>query len=189
MLYWQAMKAHSEYECFFHVDGYPMVRLTAERDLEAVQALYNRCAEFVELTTGVPPTGGEARETFFELPPQHTLEDKLVMGCLDGEAGELIAVLEMIRGYPTAMVYWIGLFLLDPSRRRQQLGTRFLRAYLAWAQRHEVQHIQLGVVTQNTGGLAFWQSLGFQEIRRAQLRCGQLLNEVMVLEKDVHISG
>lgn len=64
MLYCDSMNKKTELCCFFHVDAYPIVRLSPERDLEAVQALYNRCADFVELTTGTPPTGEEARGDF-----------------------------------------------------------------------------------------------------------------------------
>ena len=167
----------------FHVDAYPIVRLSPERDLAAVQALYLRCADFIELTTGAPPTGEEAREVFFNLPRNRTLDDKLVMGCRDVESGALIAVLEMIRGYPSETDYWIGLFLLDPARRRQGLGTRFLHAYQQWAHRQGAQRLQLLVVTQNNAGQAFWQSLGFQEISRTQQVHGRLQYEVIVLEK------
>lgn len=111
------------------------------------------------------------------------------MGCLDAYTGDLFAVLEMIRGYPSETVFWIGLFLLDPAQRRKRFGTRILHAYQEWAHRHNAKHIQLGVVTQNIAGFSFWQSLGFHEIRRAQMVCGQLQNEVIVLEKPIYSCG
>ena len=85
-----------------------------------LDALSLRCADFLRLVEGREPGPQEGREILTETPPDFPLADKFVLGVRSG--GELIGVADVLRGYPTAAVWWIGLLLLTPEGRGGGLG-------------------------------------------------------------------
>ena len=79
-------------------------------DLAALQALHLRCADFVEATTGHPPRDNEAARLLAGLPPGKTVADKQLLGLI--REGEMIGVVELLRGYPQATDWYLGLLLI-----------------------------------------------------------------------------
>ncbi len=72
----------------------------------------------------------------------------------------LIGILQVFRLKPE--VEAIGLLLLEPNQRRKKLATRVFETYRIWALARGVQKILVSVSLENTVGLAFWYSLGFE---------------------------
>lgn len=129
-------------------------------DLTDLQALIERSADFIELVEGTPPSPHGAEELAAESPPGWGLDKKILIGVYDPE-GQMVAVIEGIRDYPEAGVYWIGLMLIDPDHRNQGLGERMLRGFEDWARGQGAHQIGLGVVESNQKAYRFWQRVGF----------------------------
>src|SRR5512134_3045173 len=107
--------------------GYTVITLGCEhRDL--LQQLYERCSDFVMLVEGQSVSPDAAEETFQEMPPGRSLEDKFVYGALDGQ-GQLVGVLEGMRHYPDKGIWWIGLLLLAPEVRGRGLGGKLVQGF------------------------------------------------------------
>ena len=81
-------------------------------DLAALQALHLRCADFVEMTTGHPPRDDEAARLLAVVPAGKIPADKQVLGL--HRDGEMVGVIDLLRGYPSPTDWYIGLFLSLP---------------------------------------------------------------------------
>jgi GNAT superfamily N-acetyltransferase len=146
-----------------------------------LDALSLRCADFMWLVEGRAPDPHEGREILTETPPDFPIADKFVLGVRRGDA--LIGVVDVLRGYPTADIWWIGLLLLSPEARGCGLGAEVVAALTHWAAGEGASSLQLGVQSQNEAGLRFWRREGFAHIdTRAQRNSGRR-NQVLVMER------
>jgi GNAT superfamily N-acetyltransferase len=163
----------------FRLQALPQERLTALQDL------LERCADFNELVEGEPVAPDAALEVFEALPPGVLPADKFVFGLFD-RSGGLHGVLEGVRGYPEAGVWWIGLLLLDPASRGQGLGQRVVQGFCDWVRAQQGHAVMLGVVEANTAGARFWQRQGFIAVRQTEPRpFGRKVQVVHVLRRDL----
>jgi hypothetical protein len=80
--------------------GYSLAYLTEDEEPK-VQALLERCADYLELVAGLPPSPELAHDLFTLLPPGKGKEDKLLLGIF-AAPGELVGLLDAVRNYPTA---------------------------------------------------------------------------------------
>lgn len=144
--------------------GYTVRPLTPD-DGDDLQALCERCADYFELISGLPPGPSEAQSLFFGLPEGKGYEDKFVIGVFDTQ-GHLVGVLDVIRDYPEAGIWHIGLLLLEPVQRQRGLGTAVYRAFEQWAGASGAQRIRLGVAEQNKAAFRFWHRLGFDMVEK-----------------------
>lgn len=140
--------------------------LTAERDAEALQALYDRCVDFAVLSDGEPAAATAGRQEFTAIPEGWTPADKFVFGIF--AAQRLVAVIEGIRHFPEPGSYWLGLLLLDPDHRRHGLGSASYRAFESWAREEGAGEIQLTVIEDNAPALAFWARMRFARVHTSE---------------------
>jgi hypothetical protein len=81
------------------LNGYRIASLT-EDEAPVVQALVARCADYLELVAGLPPSPDLAHEVFSQLPPGKGKEVKVLWGITAG-LGEFVGILDAVRAYPT----------------------------------------------------------------------------------------
>lgn len=161
--------------------GYAVHRLWPE-DAESLQQLLDRCSDYALLVEGevASPTAGQ--DLFREVPPGKQVDDKFVLGIVDG-AGRLIGLLEGVRGYPEAAVWWIGLLLLAPEARGHGIGRQLLADFSQYARTQGAAAIMLGVVEENVRAYRFWQQVGFRLVRQTEpRRFGKKAHSVYVLK-------
>ncbi len=160
-------------------------RLLEPEDGRALQALLERCADYFELTCGVPPGPAEAQSTFTVLPEGKGYDDKFLIGIFKGSGqggsgqndsshkhsgekgcGELVGVLDVIRDHPHPAEWCLGLMLLDPCERGRGLGEHLYQAFECWVAEQGGCSVRLGVVEQNERAHRFWLRMGFEPISR-----------------------
>lgn len=144
-------------------------KLLKAEDAVVLQTSYERCTEFALLTDGQPPSSTAARDEFDALPVGKTTEDKYIFGLFDPQ-NDLIGMIESIRHYPDNQTWWLGLMMLSPEQRGQELGSEFYQAFEDWVSAQAVKQVSLSVVEANELGLQFWKSLGFKIIRKTEPR-------------------
>ena len=64
------------------VENYSIHRLLPE-DSGPIQVLFENCLDFMLLVDGRPAGNNAAEETFQDLPPGKSLQDKFVFGIID----------------------------------------------------------------------------------------------------------
>ena len=146
------------------LEGYRLATLSPTEE-PLVQALLERCADYIELVAGLSPSPELTHDLYTLLPAGKGDEDKILLGIFAGP-GELVGLLDAVRDYPAHGVWFLGLLLLEPARRGQGLGEKIYRAFEQWAKILEAQSICLSVAQQNEQAYRFWQRLGFEEIER-----------------------
>ena len=137
------------------------LRELTESDLEDLQALFERCEDYFLLHEDRPPTATEARDEWDAVPEATPRDHKHVVGLFtDGLAG----VVEVVRDWPRAGTWNIGLLLLDPTARGRGAGQEVVAAVDVRALAGAAATLRISVDPANTGGLRFWERLGFTPV-------------------------
>jgi len=139
-----------------------LVGLVAGTAVDELQDLLERCADFEILVTGAPPDPHAAADLVVEVPQDHPLRDKLVIGVWTADG--LTVVIDLLRDFPEAGAWYLGLLLVAPEARSQGLGGAVFRALHAWIVGQGGRTIRLIVQDQNPRAIAFWTRMGFRTI-------------------------
>ena len=142
------------------------LRYLTEDDGAAIQQLCERCDDYFDLITGLPPGSAEAQSLFVALPAGSGYEDKAVLGVFRASDDRLIGVIDIVRDAPEPGEWWLGALLLDPAHRNHGLGARLVQTMEAWMAALGAQSVRVSVLEQNTRALAFWQRHGYAEVMR-----------------------
>jgi ribosomal protein S18 acetylase RimI-like enzyme len=138
------------------VDDYYVARLNRDDHARDLQSLYDRCPDYVQLAFGEPARASAAEEDF-------AFQRNIVFGIYSRDA-EMIGALELMRDYPKADEWWIGLLLLDPRARGAGLGERICRTTFDWIAGEGGRAVWLGVLKPNERAQKFWRNLGFVDV-------------------------
>jgi len=134
-------------------------------DIPQIQRLFERCTEFFQLVEGAPPGPDEGANELNYVAPGKTIDDTVSFGVFDGD--RLVAFAGLLRDYPKAPEWWLGLLLLDPAERGRGFGARIVQEILDWiAAQSGTTTLWIAVQTQNEAGERFWRRIGFEEQRR-----------------------
>jgi ribosomal protein S18 acetylase RimI-like enzyme len=164
----------------FAMNGYRSFRLTAA-DLPRLLQLCQSCAAFYELVEGQPPSDETAAEILGPLEARYARGTKHVWGV--EKEGALIAVAELLEGYPSTHDWYIGLLLVAPAHRRQGVGAQLCAALVRWMSERGASVVRLVVHLQNAGARAFWGRQGFTVEREDFKRSGRLEGPVWILSR------
>ena len=171
----------------FHIEDpdYSVRELHHPEDTASLQRLFEQCADYVMIVEGQEVSSSAAQETFEDMPPGRSLDDKFIYGLLDRN-GNIIGLLEGMQHYPDEMTWWIGLFMLSPDVRGHGLGRRVMDGFSDYVHKNHGTSIMLGVVEENQAAYEFWQRLGFELVRKTEPRqFGKKTQSVYVMRRAV----
>lgn len=140
------------------------VRELNQTNESLLQDLVKRCTDYYVLTDGLPPSPSAGREVLEDLPPGKSDDDKAVLGIFES-SDRAIGVIDIIRDYPDAGVWYLGLMMLDSDWRSRGVGSQVYVALEQWLNSRGAQQIRLCVLTENPKGARFWRSVGFETSR------------------------
>ncbi|HFI0634442.1 TPA: GNAT family N-acetyltransferase [Streptococcus suis] len=133
------------------------VRKLTEADLEQVLTLYQTNPLYFEHFPPLPSLESLAND-LVDCPPEKDLSDKYFLGFWDKE--RLVAILDLIDGYPTEDTCYIGLFMVDAYFSGQGLGTSIIAELLPQLATR-FKKVRLGYVESNPQSSHFWSKVGF----------------------------
>ncbi|HFI0401741.1 TPA: GNAT family N-acetyltransferase [Streptococcus suis] len=133
------------------------VRKLVDADLEQVLALYQTNPLYFKHFPPLPSLESLAND-LVDCPPGKELTDKYFMGFWD--KNQLLAVLDLIDGYPTEDTAYIGLFMVDSRLAGQGLGSKIIAELLSQLATH-FKKVRLGYVESNPQSSHFWSKVGF----------------------------
>jgi len=140
------------------VDDYYVARLNRDEHAGELQALYERCPDYLRMAFGEPVRATAAEEDF-------ALSRNMIYGIYSRDA-EMIGALEMLRDYPKPDQWWIGLLMLDPRARGRGLGPRVCNTTCDWIATEGGSAVWIAVLVQNEAAQRFWKRMGFEEMER-----------------------
>lgn len=130
-------------------------------DLDAVQDLYARAADYWLLADRRPPDRQKARAFFSDCPPNCDPTTSHRLGLYTDS--RLIGVAELSFGFPQPADAYLGLMLLDPAERGHGLGALLLARLETRARAAACPSLYLAVLQANPRGRAFWLRHGFTD--------------------------
>jgi RimJ/RimL family protein N-acetyltransferase len=89
---------------------------------------------------------------------------KLPIGIFD-QFGQLVGLIDVLRGYRTASDWYIGLILLAPAFQGQGFGTEIHNEFVSYARREGVHRLLLAVLEANESARRFWLRLGYRKVK------------------------
>lgn len=137
------------------------VRRLAPGDVDRIYALSRENTLFYQYH---PPfvTHQSILEDMTALPPGKTAADKYYVGFFAGDC--LIAVMDLILGYPAQGTAFIGLFMTAASCQRRGIGSGIISETAASLKAAGYLQLRLGVDPGNPQSFAFWQKNGFSVV-------------------------
>ena len=139
------------------VSGMYEARKLEEKDVEAVLQL---CEGNPQYYQHCPPmvSAESIRADMQALPPGKEPEDKYYMGFFEGE--KLVAVLDLILGYPDEETAFIGFFMVHKAWQGKGVGSRLVEIICNGLKQH-FSYVRLGYVDGNGQSEHFWKKNGF----------------------------
>ena len=135
------------------------VRRITEADISAVYNLCRANRRYYRYAH-TKPTMRNLTEVITDLPKGTGPENKHFVGFYDKE-DQLIAILDLITGYPESDDAFIGWFMVDASMQGQGIGSQIFADIRAAMKAQGYDHLELGCFKENTEAAAFWQNQGF----------------------------
>ena len=77
------------------------------------------------------------------------------------QEGTLVAICDLILGYPNATTAFIGLFMVNANFQGQGIGTKIIQEMFVYLKELSFNFIQLAYVKGNPQSKAFWEKNGF----------------------------
>ena len=131
---------------------------------------YEYCPPFV--------TWQAIQENMRILPPGKVIDDKYYIGFYQGE--KLIAIMDLIDGYPEKMIVYIGFFMTDVSIQNKGIGTQIIDYLCRYFSELHYESISLAWVKGNPQSEHFWLKNGFTPLRETS---SDVADEVILAEK------
>ena len=138
----------------------------ADDELEAVLALMQSNPTIYELD-GRPAAMETLLHDRANLPPRCIPDQKHFVALWRNGRPE--ALLDLIVGYPRERTLFIGTFEVAADLHRQGIGRTVMTAMPKAADGAGMDDIRLACLIGNDGGHAFWQAMGFQDLREGTL--------------------
>ena len=138
--------------------GYDVRRLT-EADISDVFALAKGNRKFYR-ALGIRPSRARLTEIISDVPHGAAPNDKYFIGFYDQD--NLVAVLDLITGYPQTNEAFIGWFMVDADLQHQGVGSQIFADVRAAMQAQGYNRLEVACPEASEPGMAFWASQGFK---------------------------
>ena len=138
------------------------VRALTDADVDAMAALAAGNDQFYRYYSG-RPTPEAMREDLRLLPPDTDPAQKHYVGFFEGE--RMVALLDLIDGYPDADTAYLGFFMLERGCQGRGVGTALYREIEAALRRAGKQRVRLAINKGNPQSTHFWTKQGFSVLK------------------------
>lgn len=110
------------------------------------------------------------------LPDNIDIKDKYYVGYFKNE--KLIAVLDLIDGYPKKDIVFIGFLMIDISVQKNGVGSAIVNELIDYLTTLKYKEVRLGWINGNLQAEHFWLKNGFCFIKECRVvLANQLLNK------------
>ena len=155
------------------------VRKITEADISDVYHLCRNNRRYYRYA-GLKPTMRNLTDVISEIPEGSAPEDKHFVGFYEGE--DLIAILDLITGYPEKNDAFIGWFMVEADRQNQGIGSSIFADIRAAMKGQGYDYLSLGCLEKNKEACAFWEKQGFKYNGRKSETEGRT---VLIMERDI----
>ena len=148
------------------------IRCLTDADVPMLYAWMLRNDQYFKYCGG-STTPEHVRQDLTLCPPGTTPAQKHYVGFFDADT--LVAVMDLIDGYPDADTAFIGFFMMNKNLQGQGTGTAIVRDVLAALHALGYTAVRLGIDKENPQSNHFWRKNGFTVLREAAQERGIVL--------------
>ena len=102
------------------------------------------------------------KEDLEALPPNKAKEDKYYVGFYKEDT--LIAVLDLIDGYPDKDIAFIGFFMMNKDFQGKDIGTSIIEECMEYLEKLKFKRVRLAYIKGNNQSKNFWLKNKFEHI-------------------------
>ena len=117
--------------------------------------------------TDARPTAEQIRSDMTITPPGTDISVKYYIGFFDGP--DLVAVMDLIDGYPVPDAAYIGFFMMNRAYQGRQIGSSIIGEAAAYLKAAGKTSIRLAIDKGNPQSSRFWRKNGFRVISEADV--------------------
>lgn len=129
------------------------VKKLVEEDIPDILVLCNGNPTYYKYFKS-EPTSENIKQSLTALPPNKTMEDKYFVGFYKGN--KLVAVLDLIDGYPNEDTAYIGWFIMNKEFQGLGVGTAIITDIVLYLKEKNFGHVRLGYIKGNQQAQNFW---------------------------------
>lgn len=134
------------------------VRLLSEKDIVDIEKVYASNDYYFECMKEPYSVDSIIRD-LTSTPPGKDMDDKYYYGFYDKD--NIVAVLDLIEGYPQKLDLYIGLFMVHGDFSKKGIGHFIINEVIEEAKKEKYKNIKLGIVVGNRPSEKFWESFNF----------------------------
>ena len=138
------------------------IRRLDDSDVDSILSLCQKNTQFYEYCEA-EPTREQVLGDLHITPPGIGLLDKYYIGFYQNEI--LIAVMDLIDGYPETTIAFIGFFMMNKDFQGQGVGTAIIQKTAAYLKVTGKTTIRLAIDKGNPQSAHFWKKNGFVVIK------------------------
>ena len=142
------------------------VRKMGDSDAESILYLCSGNAQFYRYCEAEPTI----EQVLYDLhitPPNISMSDKYYVGFYENKS--LVAVMDLIDGYPNADIAYIGFFMMNPIYQGNQIGTAIISEVIDYLRSIGKKAVRLAIDKGNPQSTHFWKKNGFEIISEADV--------------------
>ena len=137
-----------------------------DSDAESILNLYSGNAQFFQYCEA-EPTIEQILHDLHITPPNISMSDKYYVGFYEDKT--LVAVMDLIDGYPNVDIAYIGFFMMNPTYQGNQIGTAIIRDVIEYLRSVGKTAVQLAIDKGNPQSTHFWKKNEFEIISEADV--------------------
>ena len=161
--------------------------LNARKITEAdISDVYNLCRDnrkYYRLMHMKPSMQALTR-VISEVPAGSDPKNKHFVGFYDDD-NKLVAILDLITGYPESDDAFIGWFMVDANRQGEGIGSQLLADIRAAMKARGYDYLSLEVRKENADAIDFWQKNGFEAQAASSKAQGENEDENITLAREI----
>ena len=142
------------------------VRKMGDSDAESILNLCSGNALFYQYCEA-KPTIEQVLNDLHITPPDIAMSDKYYVGFYEDKT--LVAVMDLIDGYPNADTAYIGFFMMHSAYQGNQIGTAIISEVIAYLRSIGKTAVRLAIDKGNPQSTHFWKKNGFEMISEADV--------------------
>jgi RimJ/RimL family protein N-acetyltransferase len=154
------------------------VRALTEADVDEIVSLYRENPQFFRHSEA-EATREQAVSDLRLAPPGVDAARKHFVGLFDG--CELVAVMDVVEGYPTPDVAYLGLLMVRRRLQGQGIGIAIVREAEACLKASGARIVRLAIDAENPQSTHFWRKSGYAVIRKLSRNGWSILEAEHVL--------
>lgn len=154
-------------------------------DAPALQAFFAANPLFSEIVNGEPWTADAADKELHDRPPADWPQgESRFWAVIERGSGHWLGFLDFTEDLLAPGIWHLGFFIVATAEHGSGLAHEVHRAWAAHAEHSGARWLRLGVVVTNERAVAFWERLGYAEVRqRHGATFGRLTHSVSVRVK------